>query len=163
MDLGDETARMVMQGCVRDLRSEIKARLNDIAFPKKRESHESDAPGFSELYRRWRRIEQNVYRTLESLGRRLEGAKSRETGAAAPPFTPQVPKRKTEEVVVCMKELNRLTEHMKRSWKEKFVGGRVIYVNCWDEKILQGHRPDGFVQTLGRVPSWERQSPNSAW
>lgn len=159
MDLGDEAARISLQRAIRDVQTDIHVKLSDIAY-KRRDIQEREAPGFRDIHKRLQGVEAHVFMTLESLSRRLEASK-----AVPEAPKPSIPKPRTDEAVVKLKELDRMLEHMKNSWVEKVVAGRILYVNVFDDKKSTFDRPNGFIKELPRaarpakVPSWDREAP----
>jgi hypothetical protein len=170
MDLGDDSSRNALNRSIREVQSEIEPKLADIAY-KRREKGETEVPGFRELTRKWKKIEESVDSTLEALGQRIEESKStpppkqHKTEPKPEKKSQQKPiQHKTDEVVISLKELDHLLEHMKNSWVEKSVAGKVLYVNCFDDKRSQWEKPEGFIRPLPvkttkptRVPTWEQQ------
>jgi hypothetical protein len=177
-DLGDETSRHSLNRSIREVQSDIQTRLADIAY-KRRESHDPELPGFRDLLRKWHRIEENVTYTLEDLGQRLEDAKVAPKPKPQPkpeakpepkpakqeqPKTKPIP-HKADEVVISLKELDHLLEHMKNSWVEKNVAGQILYVNAFDDRKSQWEKPDGFIKALPKptkpqkAPVWEEEKP----
>jgi hypothetical protein len=139
MDLGDSRARNAMNRHILDVQTFIKAKLNDIAQPRRHRAHEVEFPGFGELLRQWRLIEDNVTYALDTLSQRLDAKPSTQKLV-------QKPAHKPEEVVVSMKELDRFLDHMKNSWVEKIVAGKVLYVNCFDDKSQWEKPSTGYVK-----------------
>jgi hypothetical protein len=167
MDLGDCRARNAMNRHILDVQTFIKPKLNDVAQPRRHRAHEVEFPGFGELLRQWRLIEDNVTCTLDTLSQRLDAKPSTQKPV-------QKPTHKPEEVVISMKELDRFLDHMKNSWVEKIVAGKVLYVNCFDDKKSQWEKPStGYVKTTPRpsrpsmTPSWDQPAMRlvraSAW
>jgi hypothetical protein len=167
MELGDETARTTLTKAIRDVQSSIQPRLNDIAY-RRRDSRDPEVPGFRELSRKLAKVEGGVLEALESLGRRLGEPKPEIPKPTTTPKQPQKPKLKLDEAVISLKELEALMGHMKNSWVETAVAGKILYVNVFDDKKSQWDRPKGFIKALPhapkpatRHPTWE-QSPRPA-
>ena len=169
-DLGDETARNLLNRSIRELQIDIKTKLNDIAYPISSREY-PELPGFRDLYRRWQRIEEDVIGTLETLARRLEqSALKSEPKLALKPQPKPAPK--TDEVVISLKELDRLLDHMKNSWEERLVAGQILYVNTFDDKKQQWERPSGFIKAAPKAkpvmtPTWDlpprRPARQNSW
>lgn len=148
MDLGDETSRNILNRAIRDLQADIQPRLRNIAHPPRRDrsSGEPQVPGFKEIFRKISGVEWEVCDALESLSERLQAEKSK-------PVQNPVPEAKTrksrdgEEVLVNIKELTQLLDHLKASWIEYSSEGRKYYVNAFD-KTTTWERPEGaFIQS----------------
>lgn len=156
MDLGDDTARRAIKANIREIELDIEKRLSDIANRR-----DDGLPGFRDMLRRVERIEDDVADTLEALGQRLEkqAEKKSEKKPEVPKPTPKP--KKQDEIVINLKELAKYTDHMKNSWAETVVAGKILYVNCWDEKKNQWERPDGYIKAIPksskppRVPTWD--------
>ena len=160
MDLGDEIARLAIKANIREIEFDIMKKLSDIASRR----HEG-LPGFRDMLRHVERIEDSVADELAALGRRLE--RPAEKKVEIPKPAPA--KKKQDEIVISIKELEKYTHQMKNSWMETVVSGQILYVNCWDEKKNQWERPSGFIKEVPklpkvrRAPSWERTSRQDSW
>ncbi|CAG8959993.1 hypothetical protein HYFRA_00012711 [Hymenoscyphus fraxineus] len=181
MDLGDETSRNVFTRAIRDVQTDIQPRLRNIAhpLPRDRRSGEQQVPGFKDILRQITAMEFDVCDALESLSLRLQASRSTPvpTSTSVPPYTsapykantsqpvnepnPQTPRtrkpRDGDEVLVNIKELTQLLEHLKASWVEYSSEGRKYYVNAFD-KTTTWERPEGgFVQSMPRERERERE------
>jgi len=150
MELGDEAARTTLTKAIREVQSNIQPRLNDIAY-RRRDSRDPEVPGFGELSRKLAKVDGGVLEALESLGRRLAEPKP-EIPKPTAPKQPQKPKLKTDEAIVSLKELEVLMAHMKNSWIETAVTGKILYVNAFDDKKSQWETPKGFIKALPHAP-----------
>lgn len=148
MDLGDETSRNIINRAIRDVQTDIEPRLQNIAHPPRRDrsSGEPQVPGFKEILRKVSGVEWEVCNALESLSERLQAEKSKPVQAPAP--EPKTKKsRDGDEVLVNIKELAQLLDHLKASWVEYSSEGRKYYVNVFD-KTTTWERPEGaFIQS----------------
>jgi len=159
MDLGDDASRISLARSISDLQGDVQIRLSDIAYKRKGSEH----PHFKDISGKWSRIEQDVTDTLVSLGKRLEvsAAKAETPNPAGP--VPRPVKHKTDELVIKMDQYDLLISHMKNSWVETVVAGRIVYANVYDTKLKQAEKPDGFIKALpkipkpARTPTWERE------
>ncbi|CAG8978949.1 hypothetical protein HYALB_00012345 [Hymenoscyphus albidus] len=168
MDLGDETSRNILTRAIKDVQTDIQPRLWNIAHPppRDRRSGEQQVPGFKDILRQVTAMEFDVCDALESLSLRLQASKPTPapTSTSAPykantsqpvnethPQTPRTRKpREGDEVLVNIKELTQLLEHLKASWVEYSSEGRKYYVNAFD-KTTTWERPEGgFVQSMPR-------------
>jgi len=160
MDLGDDIARQAIKANIREIELDIEKRLSDIANRRN-----DGLPGFRDMLRHVERIDDSVADTLEALGQRLK--RPVEQPAQKKPEVPKpTPKpKKQDEIIINLKELERYTDHMKNSWAETVVAGKILYVNQWDEKNNQWERPNGFIKALPksskptRVPDWDEPLP----
>lgn len=77
MDLGDETSRNVLSRAIRDLQTDIKARLQNIAHPPRRDRTSSgpQALGFRDILQKISGVEWEVCEALDSLSSRLQAEK----------------------------------------------------------------------------------------
>ena len=123
---------------------DVERKLQDIALRRN-----EGLPGFREMLRIVQRMEDSVGDALSTLGQRLDRP------APIPTPKPKAAEKKAEpkspkptEVLVNAKEWDRVTEHMKNSWMETLVSGKILYVNCFDEKRNTWEKPKGFIQTL---------------
>jgi len=159
MDLGDEVARQAIKANIREIEFDIVKKLADIASRRN-----EGLPGFRDMLRHVERIEDSVADTLAALGQRLERPAEKKVEKKSEIPKPAPMKKKHDDVVISIKELEKYTDLMKNSWMETVVTGKILYVNCWDEKRNQWERPSGFIKELPkppkvrRVPSWERTS-----
>lgn len=148
MEFGDDTSRSTLREAIRDI-EDVKDRLHEIA------RGDRGNPGFSDLLRKVERVEDSVSAAVESLGRRLQSK-------ATP--KPSTPKRK-DEVTISTKELDVLVSHMKNSWTETVMAGRIVWVNVLDEKKVSLDFPvGGWVRAregkrtpVVRTPTWEQE------
>lgn len=152
MDLGDRESRQLLNNNIREVQLDLRSRLTDIASRR----DDGARPGFGSMYRKLVAIEYDVRSIIAALSDRLELAAKPE-----PKKIEQPKKLKDDEVMIKMKDLNRYMDQMKSSWYETIVAGKLLYVNCWDEKKTQWERPKGaYVRGLpkdqkSRVQSWE--------
>ena len=169
MDLGDDPARHALNRNIRELEIDIEARLYDIA------SRRTDGlPGFRDMLRKVQGIEDGSKDIIEDLGERLRAPPmpipiARPTTTPKPTEKPATPRpatpkpKKTDEVVMSVKELEKLLSHVKSCWEERNVAGKTLYVNCFDDTRRQWERPEGFIKSLPKVakpprtPSWEQE------
>jgi len=166
IDSGDEKARREMNQHILDIQSRIKPTLREIAYPsRQRQKGEQVVPGFSNLLNHWKLIYQGVSETIDSLSRRIEEATATPTPKPAPLPTPTPTPKKPDEVTISMKRFDHLLEHMKNSWEETIVAGKVLYVNVFDKSNRQWERPesDAFIRSCNRpskpsrTPSWDNR------
>jgi len=158
MDLGDDIARRAIKANIKELELGIEQRLDDIA------SRRTDGlPGFRDMLRSVQRIEESVSDTLETLSQRLQ--KPVEKKPAEKKAEPKPEKKKTEEkkkpddIIISEKKFEKYTDHMKNSWAETIVAGKILYVNQWDEKKNQWEKPvGGFIKSLP-TPARAPQTP----
>ncbi|TVY85084.1 hypothetical protein LSUE1_G001468 [Lachnellula suecica] len=162
VELGDEAALSSVNKSIRDVRF-IQTRLSDIAY-RRSDSRDPQVPGFGDLSRKLAIVEGDVLRAFESLGQEIEHSKLKVPKPTTTPKQPQKPTLKADQVIVSLKELDTLVQHMKSCWVEKSVEGKSYYVNAFDEKKRQWDRPEGFIKLLPRVPkptrtpTWEQRS-----
>jgi len=164
-DLGDDISREALKSNIRAT-EEIERRLVDIA------SRRNDGlPGFRDMLRTIQRIEDSVTDNLAALGQRLErpvpAPKPAEKKPEKKPEKKEEKKpRKSTEIAVSIKEWDRYIEHLKNSWSESLVSGRILYVNAFDESKNTWDMPrGGFIKTLPvaipkpttRVPAFEER------
>jgi hypothetical protein len=151
IELGDETARNALNRAIRTVQSNLEPRLSDIAY-RRRDSHDPENLGFRKLGEKMTKIEMDVLEELENLATRFENITKSKVPKPTTPKQPVKPKLKTDEVIVSLKELDILMQHMKSSWVETLVAGKILYVNAFDDKKIQWEKPDGFIKALPRVP-----------
>lgn len=161
MELGDETSRSFLSRAIRDVLSSIQPRLHDVAY-RRRESHDPQLPGFRDLSRKLANIEADVLDALNDLARRIDAAKPEipkpTTFKHAPKPQQQQPQpqqprpQQKDDLIVSKKELDILVQHMKNSWHEVSVAGKILYVNAFDDQKSRWDRPEGFIKTLPRAP-----------
>jgi hypothetical protein len=157
MDFGDETSRYQVKSNIREIEVDIEGQLSDIANRRN-----DGLPGFRDMLRHVRRVEDSITNTLETLAQRLERPTEMKL-EKKPDKKPETlkPKKKQDEVVINLKELEKLTYHLKNSWEETFVAGEILYVNCWDQKRNQWERPSGYIKAPPKstkqtqVPNWD--------
>jgi hypothetical protein len=178
MDLGDETARHDLGRCLRELESDVEARLRDIAARRA-----SGPPAFKDILRKVERIEERIKTAMVDLGQRI---RSPPVVKKAPVVTkttflvPAVPHRpvkakpksilkKADRAMASPKEVDKLRDHLMHSWEERLVGNTIVYVNCYDETKTRWVKPDGYIKPLSkpvaipvRAPLWEQSVPNMA-
>lgn len=147
-DLGDDAGREALKLNIRAT-EEIERRLADIA------SRRNDGlPGFRDMLRTVQRIEDSVADNFAALGQRLErpvpAPKPVEKKEEKKPKKQEEKKpKKSNEIVVSMKEWDRQMDHLKNSWSESLVSGRILYVNAFDESKNTWEMPrGGFIKTL---------------
>lgn len=162
MDLGDEISRHALKSAIRSIEYDVQSKLSDIANRRN-----DGLPGFRDMSRHVKLIEQNVSDVLESFAQRLERpvvvepiVKPSPKPTPKPASIPVKPK-KADDVVIQLKELERYTEHMKNCWAETIVTGKILYVNQYDERKNTWEKPiGGFIKTLpvpppsSRRPTW---------
>jgi len=156
MDAGDDSARSEMDGYIWELQNRIKPKLRDIARP-----HGDKGECLKELLSIWNRTYLDYSNTIGSLSRRIQ---EKAANKPTPDEKPRKPKE-TEGFSISMEEFVRMLEHMKNSWEETYVAGKVLYVNAFDKNKSQWEVPDGFIKAYprrARVPSWDRR-PNNGW
>jgi len=171
MDFGDEVSRYAIKSAIRETEIDLARKLSDVANRRN-----EGLPGFRDMLRQVKRIEDDVSDTLKALGRKLERPEPvpvkkpeiKKPEVKKPEVKkPEPPKRKPDEVTINLKELQKLTEHIKNSWKETLVAEEILYVNCWDEREQQWERPNGFIKKLPkqpkpiRKPSWDESIRDS--
>ncbi len=101
-------------------------------------------------------LDSEVLSTFSGLKYRLEISAKDE-----PRPKPILKKTKTDEVIIGIKKLDAYMDHMKNSWVETEVDGKVFYVNVYDEKKKVWDQPkNGFIQLL---PKMERPKRRSTW
>jgi len=160
MELGDDTARNSLSRSIQEVQLDIENKLSDIAH-RRLGRHDPEHPRFSDLLRRWQHIEANIMYALESLGQRLEKSGTRPAPKSAlRPMQPQTSAQRTEEVVIALKEWQKLVDHRKNSWVETLVSGKILYVNVFDDRQSQWERPDGYIRELPRT---RKPSRTSMW
>lgn len=157
IDIGDERARYEMSQHILDVQMKIKPKLKDIAKPSRsRGKGEQVHPGFKELLRQWKSIYGDVQETILSLSRRIATSQSQtdddhSTPAPTPQSKPRPASKKTDEATISMKEFDHLLEHLKNSWEEVVVTGRIMYVNVFDRNQRTWERPTGaFIKSFPR-------------
>jgi hypothetical protein len=149
MDLGDDLSRHCVKVATRSIESDIENKLSDIANRRN-----DGLPGFREMLRHIQILEQNVCDAFELFAQRLEKGQFAPTPVSKsqpkPEPIPETKKpKKSDDVLIQLKELAKYTDHMKNSWMETRVAGKILYVNCWDEKKNTWERPSsGFIQAL---------------
>jgi hypothetical protein len=180
MDLGDESARAVLDRAIRDLQNTVQRKLKDVATNRVREKHEREVPGFGELWRRWIAIENTVISAIDTCGEHYECAPVQDNHTPPRPspihqYTPQPvqeptrPRVNPDEVVISIKDLVELRNHMKNSWVERSLGTRgTCFVNVFDENDVRWERPDGFVKCLPRGariprPAYVESDDGESW
>lgn len=152
-DLGDNIARESLKSSIRAT-EEIERRLTDIANRRN-----DGLPGFRDMSRTIERIEDGVADHLVALGQRLEtpvklAERKPEKKQEKKPEKKEEKKeekksKKTDEIVISIKEWDRYVEHLKNSWSESLVSGRILYVNAFDESRNTWDLPrGGFIKTL---------------
>ena len=147
-DLGDDISRSGLKSNIRAT-EEVERRLNDIASRR-----DTGLPGFRDMLRTIQRVEDSTTDHFASLGQRLE------MPPPAPKPAEKKPEKKAEkkeekkpkkptEIVVSIKEWDRYMDHLKNSWSESLVSGRILYVNAFDESKNTWDMPrSGFIKTL---------------
>jgi hypothetical protein len=172
MDQADEKARQAINTSIRDLQLEVRTKLFDIAY-KRRDGRDSPPlPGFRDLLKRWRRIEQGVMDTLQALGQRLEEKKSnsspKRSYAVKEVDKYVIHEDVADEVTIRLQDLDILLDHMKNSWIEKNVAGNVLYINKFDASKTQWEKPTGYIkQSKGSSrrssTTSSRRSSDASW
>lgn len=175
-EYGDDIANTQLHTDIQVLQQTIKPKLTMLAQPgKPRDKH----PGFSKMHSSFQGIQASILQNMGNLSLRIKDAAvpqpaPRPTHASATPSskpasttTPVGDKSKTkksDELIITLKDLELLLEYKKNCWEEIFMGGRIAYVNCFDPKNLVWERPaGGFVKevqrpSLSRKQSFERTS-----
>jgi len=148
-DTGDDICRHAVKGAIRSVELDVEGKLEDIASKRN-----DGLPGFRDMLRKIQMMEQNVLDNFESFAQRLERPAPQPTTkvpeSKPKPKQPEPKKPKSDEVVMQLKEFEKYIDHMKNSWTETLVAGKILYVNAWDEKKLNTwERPSsGFIKTL---------------
>ena len=165
-DFGDDTGREALKSNIRAI-EEIERRLADIAGRRN-----VGLPGFRDMLRSVQKIEDSVADNLAAFGQRLERPVEAPKPAEKRPEKKEEKKpKKSNEIVVSMKEWDRQMEHLKNSWSESLVSGRILYVNAFDESKNTWDMPrGGFIKTLpvaipkpaARIPVVERRYRESS-
>jgi hypothetical protein len=146
---------------IHDVQTKIKPRLRNIAHPQQSSDKKDRNPGFRDLRQQWRTVHDGVTQTMLSLSRRIEAASSSDSTLTQSPMSKP---KKTNDISIPAQELDLLVDHLKNSWEEVISGGKLVYVNMYDQNKRQYERPENaFVKTLpgsrARAPSWDRRSP----
>jgi len=154
-DLGDDLAREALKSNIRSA-EDVERRLAAIA------SRRNDGlPGFKDMLRIIHRVEDSVAEIFAGLGQRLEtpipaakpaekkSEKSKEEKKKEEKKEEKKKAKKVDEVIISIKEWDRYMEHLKNSWSESLVSGRILYVNAFDESKNTWELPrGGFIKTL---------------
>jgi hypothetical protein len=160
IQLGDDISRNALNRSIRELEFDIETRLNDISNRKERAKGSGDEKvkkmGFGIMNEKVLRIEGEVVYLLDDLARRVETSQQHQQQQQQqyPEPLPQQKKQHHEEdeAVISLQELGVLVQHLKNSWIEKNVNGRILYVNCFDDKVSQWDMPEGgFIRSLPRT------------
>ncbi|KAG9245471.1 hypothetical protein BJ878DRAFT_541235 [Calycina marina] len=142
-DLGDDIARESVYSSIRSMEN-ISRKIFDIA-----DRRNEGAPGFKDMLKTVQYIEDRVADTLTSLGQRLDHPPEPVEEKAEEKKKKERKQKKADEIVVSIKEWDRYIEHLKNSWSESWLAGRILYINAFEESQNTWDRPRrGFIKTL---------------
>jgi hypothetical protein len=132
---GDDISKALVNSSITKI-SDIEQRLNAIA---RRENEGS--PGFSNMLKKLRAVEDDVHEMLSTLGPRLDYQAPK-----APP--------KRDEAKIQARDVERYVAHMKNSWAEKLIDGRIFYENALDPNLDTWECPKGgYIKKLPELKS----------